>query len=127
MGRPGGVLGVSGGILGQHGAFLGGLGPLLNTLGPVLWGPWGVPGGPLGGPWGAPGGSLGSPWEVPGTSDGFAILTRGLEGLVLKCLLSSLIICLSRDLAFLPPKTTPIILCPFLSTEATRLNPEAEV
>ena len=62
-----------------------------------------------------------------GTSDGFAILTRGLEGLVLKCLLSSVIICLSRDLAFLPPKTTPIILCPFLSTEATRLNPEAEV
>ena len=63
--------------------------------------------------------------RVNGSSDGFAILTKGLEGLVLKCLLRRPIICLSRDLAFLPPKTTPIILCPFLSTEATRLNPEA--
>ena len=62
-----------------------------------------------------------------GISEGFAILTSGLEGLVLKYLFSKFIICLSRDLAFFPPKTTPIILCPFLSTEATRLKPEAFV
>jgi len=45
-----------------------------------------------------------------GNSEGFAVLTSGLEGLVLKYLFSKLIICLSRDLAFFPPKTTPIIL-----------------
>ena len=40
-----------------------------------------------------------------GNSEGFAILTSGLEELVLKYLFSKLIICLSRDLAFFPPKT----------------------